>query len=83
MTRKRKPICGVGINDVYDDCFGEPKPKYYSSWKRIFERCYSSKHHHFQQQNILLHSYRGEKNCIIFQTLQIHQYDFLLFQENF
>ena len=48
MVSQRKPVCGIAINDVYDDCFTEPQPKYYKSWKRMFERCYSQKYHQRQ-----------------------------------
>ena len=42
----RKPIFGVGINDVYDDdSFGTVMPKYYNIWALLFERCYSPKFH--------------------------------------
>lgn len=41
----RKPVHGVGINDVYDDCFSSTKLKYYRNWQKMLERCYSSKLH--------------------------------------
>ena len=41
----RKPIYGVGINDVYDDCFAKPHPKYYDTWQKMFQRCYCPKYH--------------------------------------
>ena len=43
----RKPVYGVGINDVYDDTFigKRPGPKYYQTWQRMFERCYSPRYH--------------------------------------
>lgn len=45
MTRKREPVFGVGINDVYDDTFTNPKPKYYNTWKGVLDRCYSPRTH--------------------------------------
>lgn len=41
----RKPIFGIGINDVYDDCFTRPQPKYYKTWNKMLMRCYCPKYH--------------------------------------
>jgi hypothetical protein len=46
MTFQRKLICGVGVNDIYDDNIGtKQRPKYYNLWNNMLIRCYSEKYH--------------------------------------
>lgn len=47
MAFKRKPVQGLGINDVYDDptLTKHPLPKYYETWRSMLKRCYSEKIH--------------------------------------
>ena len=47
MTFGRRPVQGIGINDVYDDPFigKTPQAKYYKVWLSIYFRCYSPRCH--------------------------------------